>query len=133
MHGSREVLVSTVFAPVTEGPVLSAYMNNLQGLTAIAVPTRIAAGHYQVQTFAAFDQKRISITARGYNAAGDVRHVSAVLGDGNTPGLNPTTADPVNTPTVIDIYIRDDANAVSDDALFVEVTVAQLPQGFAVP
>lgn len=108
-----ELICFAVFTPAT--PVAVAAMRNAAGTTT-EKPTRIATGHYVFTTPVPLDFQRIDVVGRAYNAAGNLRHVavvpSAIANDGGTQ---------------FDVFIRDAADALSDDALNVEVTVRKLP------
>lgn len=116
--GNREVLISTVFVPgdpVSPG----AYMRNCAGSVTPAIPDTVGIGHFRMTSPIALDQTRVSITARAFNAAGTSRIVTATLSGGTQPTANPTT---------VDIFLRTDvADALTNDALFCEVTIALLP------
>jgi hypothetical protein len=114
MTGTRSVICSTVFTPAT--PVASAYMYNMGSGIASGLPERVAAGQYRCTTPVNLDLQKISITARGYNAAGDNRLVTVV-----------PSAMANDAGTQFDIFIKTDAGAASDDCLNVECTVSRLP------
>lgn len=110
------LICSTVFTPgVAPAACASAYMRNCYGTTTAALPDTVIAGNYQVNTPDDLDFQNISITARAYDAAGSVRKVTVV----------PTQI--LNGGTNFDIYVRDDAGALTEDFVNCEVTVTRLP------
>jgi hypothetical protein len=118
--GNREVIASTIFTPgVFPAAVLAgAYMRNIAGTVDPLVPNTVAAGQYRATVPGDLDVLRTSITTHATNAAGLNRIVSVVL----TRPIPPLT-----TPVVVDIFVRTDAGVLSEDALFVEVTLSRLP------
>ena len=110
------LVCSTVFTPgVAPLPCTSAYMHNALGTVDPLVPDTTAAGHYFFETPTPLDLQNISIEARAYNAAGGVRLVSVVP----LPILNGGTQ--------FDVFVSDDAAALSEDFVNCEVTVTRLP------
>lgn len=110
------LIASTVFTPgVAPAPCASAYVHNCDGITTPGLPDTVAAGHYQVIVPGNLDPQRISVISRAYNAAGDVRNVSVNFT--NFLGGNCT----------LDIYVKDDLGAASEDFVNCEVTICRLP------
>jgi hypothetical protein len=108
------LLAATVFTPgVAPAECVSGYMRNCAG-SGTVLPGTVNAGHYAVIVEDALEVQKISINARAYNAAGDVRRVSVM----------PTV---VGTQTQLDIYVRNDLGALSEDFVNCEVTVTRLP------
>lgn len=112
------LISSTVFTPgVAPANCASAYMRNCSGAgTNPDVPTTVAAGHYQVVIPGNLDEQRISVNARAYATnSPNNRRVTVVFT--NALGGNCT----------LDIYVRDDAGALSEDFLNCEVSISRLP------
>ncbi len=111
------LIASTVFTPgVAPANCTSAYMRNCSGANLPAdVPVTIAAGHYEITVPGNLDEQRISVNARAYNAAGANRRTTVVFT--NALGGNCT----------VDIYVRDDAGALSEDFVNCEVSISRLP------
>ncbi len=124
-ESTDNVLASTVFVPSTGiNPVTDYYVNNLSGANRTP-PDKIAVGHYRVTAEGAFVEKEISINTHATNAAGDARWVEAVP---STPLISGN-----DVHTTFDLFVRTAADALTDDALFVEFTVSDLPLAHTVP
>ena len=108
-----DLVCSTVFVPAA--PVASASVRNCHG-SADVLPTRVAAGHYRVETPDNLDFLKTSITARASVSTG-----VALIVDVMPAALS------LNGGTRFDIFIRDAADALTDAADYVEVTVRKLP------
>jgi hypothetical protein len=109
------LIASTVFTPgAFPDACTSAYMRNCAGVANPDVPDTAALGRYKVIVACALDLQKISINARAYNAAGSVRNVTVI----------PTVA---GDQSQLDMYVRDDAGALSEDFVNCEVTVTRLP------
>ncbi len=119
--GCREGLRAfTIFRPVVEGPVLIHRERDCAGSNVSTAPARVGQGHYRVFSPDQFvDNGDVSITkhATSLQNPGVNRFVTVVL----------SLVGPVPQRSQIDVFIRDEADALTDDALFVECTIERMP------